>query len=109
MQAGKLRHELTLKRPIRKPDAANQLVLMPDDPDATVGTVFGSVEGVAGGEVWRGFQVASETTSVVVIRYREDVTPQWWLEHDGRRLNIVRAQDPWGTREKLMIECMEGE
>ena len=61
----------------------------------------------SGGEGFRGRQVDATATHVVVIRYRDDVTPKMWVKWGDRRLNIIHAGDRMGNRRELEIVCKE--
>lgn len=47
----------------------------------------------------------SRTTHKVVIRYRNGVTPDMWLEIQGQRYEILYILDPYLRHETLEIFC----
>lgn len=101
MQAGKLRHRLTLEAP-------NETVTTgePSIPWPVQATVWGSMEGFGGTD--RAGLVA-ETAIRFRIRYRAGVTPRWrvGLVGTSRKFQIVSAVDPDGRRRELLLVTQE--
>lgn len=103
MRAGELRHRVTIERISEAQDASGHEVQTSEE----VGTVWASVTAVSGTESRRGIQVEAGVTTLVEMRYRDDVTSQMRLIHNGRTLNIERATDPEGRKIRLVCQCKE--
>lgn len=106
MRAGSLRHRIKIwGKPAHnatgQPSIAYSVLIATNIP--------ASVEGIrsGGGESLRGSQVSAVATTIVKVRYRKDVNPSVQIEHEGRRLGVVRAYDPTGRGVELICECRE--
>jgi SPP1 family predicted phage head-tail adaptor len=93
MQAGKLRHLLTLEQPSET--TGNAVVSW-----NTVAEVHGDVQGLVGSET-SGLRADAEYR--VRLRFRSDVTPKMRLNFGGKKLGIISAVDPDGRRRELVI------
>lgn len=47
----------------------------------------------------------SRTTHKIVLRYREDLTPDMWLRIGGVRYDILYILDPYLAHERLEVFC----
>lgn len=72
MQAGKLRHQVTLQSNTPTRNNGGELV----ESWSTWATVWASVEPLDGREYFNAQQVTSEVTTRIRMRYRDGVTPQ---------------------------------
>lgn len=106
---GTLRHRVTFRRPdgpATTRAASGQLV--PDWVD--VATVWGSVQPLAGRELFQARQVQANVTHRVYVRFRDDVkanATRWRLVHRGRTFEIVAAIDLVERERFLELLCVE--
>ncbi len=103
IDSGKLREPLELRQSVRTEDAVGGSVLT----WSLLAEVWGEVVGAGGGETFGGVQVSAETTHVVTIRHRTDVTPKMRFTWEGRTLEIRSMADPDGRRDFLVLQCVE--
>ncbi len=103
IDAGKLREPLELMQPTRTKDAVGGTAVEWN----LLADVWGEVVGAGGGETFDGVQVSAETTHVVTIRHRTDVTTDMRFNWDSRVLEILSLSDPDGRREFLILQCVE--
>lgn len=104
MNAGKLRHRVTL-----------QTINTTDDDDgypepdwtAVKANIPAWVREVSGQEGTRGRQVDATTTHLLTARYNSEVNAQRRFLWGTRILNIVRATDETGRKREQTIECRE--
>lgn len=47
----------------------------------------------------------SRTTHKVIMRYRDDLTPDMWIMAEGVRYDILYIMDPYLNHERLEIFC----
>ena len=105
MRAGRLRHCIDIQKPTATADSSGQMVEAWTSYVAQ--NVPAEILGVAGGETMRGRQVDADATSMVTIRWRDDVNPTHRIKYGSRTLNIISAYDPTGDRVELQIQCRE--
>lgn len=104
MQAGALRHRLTLETPNTTADSFGEET---EAPYTTLATVWGSIEPLSGNERLRMQQVQAEVTHRVRIRYRSGVTPELRVKFGTRYFNILSVTN-WEERNReLEIMCKE--
>lgn len=108
MQFGKLRHTLELQDFTKSKDAHGHTIRS----YTTFATVKGDVRGQYGTESVYAERVESRMIHRIVIRYRNDVTPQqriiWKSNCDGdRTLEIQSVMDMRGDRRMLTILATE--
>lgn len=106
VRAGDLRQRITIKR-LNRTQSPTTGEMLAGTPSVLAANLPAKVEAVSGGELVRGRQVSAEATTLFTVRYRADVTTQMIVTYESRTLNIVRAQDPYGDRRELRIECRE--
>ncbi len=70
MQSGKLRHQVTIKRPVETQNTYGE----PEVRWQDVATVWAQVEPLRGREYFAAKQMVSEVEARITIRYRSDVT-----------------------------------
>ena len=101
MQAGKLRHRLTLEAPSETVSTGEPTVPWP-----VQATVWGSMEGLSGSD---RTGIVSETSYRFKIRYRSDITPRWRIGLSGteRKFQIFSLVDPDGRRREQVIVAQE--
>jgi SPP1 family predicted phage head-tail adaptor len=71
-------------------------------------TVWASVKGLGSRELYQAQKVFSETSLVIKIRYRRDITEEMRISYDGGTYEILgKPIDPEGRRETLVISAKE--
>lgn len=102
LRTGTLRHVLTLQTNTPTQDASGALI---ESWANTQTGIAANVQTTGGGETIRGRQVAPTTTHLVTIHYRTGVVPTQRFLWGSVYLNITRAEDPDGMRQKLEVQC----
>lgn len=74
----------------------------------TVATVWGKVWPISGREVELANGQASMVSTLIVVRYRTDVTAGMRCVVNGNAYNIRAVADPQGRREWLELLCEAG-
>lgn len=100
MNAGKLRHFVTLYSPPdgTTPDAFGDL----SGAFTEVEQVWCSIEPGSGREFWLAQQTRADITHVIKMRYRSDVGPRWRLTwNDGYRVRTFELGPPLVTDERF--------
>jgi SPP1 family predicted phage head-tail adaptor len=106
MQAGKLRHRVTLQRPVK--------IQNPDTGSVTnswesVSDIWAAVAPSSAREFVAAMAVQSEITTRITIRYRDDVTPKHRILFRGKIYNIEGVlPDPDSGLDYLTLPCSEG-
>lgn len=100
MQAGKLRHALTLERLEITQDELGQ----PIETWVNLGTVRASVEGVSGREFLAADASQAETTWRITTRYRADIEPACRFVDGASVFNVV-AVLPDNRRRQVTLMC----
>lgn len=106
MQAGKLRHRVTIQSATQVPlpdgDTAEHWAAIP------LGTAVPcSITALSGSETRVGAQQQPIATSEIKLRFRADVKEDMRVIHGERTLNIVRAFDPDGRQRELVLWVKE--
>ncbi len=104
MRSGRLRQIIDFIEPDTVRDSHGQPIPTFTTIDREVPA---SVTAVAGGERVRGKTMSSIATSLIVTRFREDITDLIRIIFEERELEIVRVYDPDGKRHDLFIETKE--
>jgi SPP1 family predicted phage head-tail adaptor len=103
MQAGKLRHRVTLQT-----EALTQNTATGDTLTATdVATLWAGVTSSGGREFYEAKRSNPELTHQVEIRYRSDIVAGMRFLFGSRVLRILAPIDPDGRRIRLLIMCEE--
>lgn len=85
MRAGRLRHRVAIQVNEPARDDYGQKV----DAWRTLAHRWAAVEPLAAKELLEGFQLGSEATHRVVLRYFEPLTSEHRISHNGRQLEIM--------------------
>ena len=103
MQAGKLRHRITIENPqdVRGPTGEEL------EAWVTLATVSASVEPLSGRELLQAEQLQAEATLMVRIRYLDGLTNESRILHDGRTLEIAAIINPEDRNVELELMCRE--
>ncbi|MCR6477529.1 head closure protein [Variovorax phage VarioGold] len=100
---GKLRHLVTIKRPIGR-DTAGQ----PQTGSVEVATVWADVRHPNGLETIKSDAELSIVKASIRIRYLDGIVAGMWVEHDGETYDIRAVlKDPTGRR-YLDLVCQTG-
>lgn len=103
MQAGRLRHRITIQEPVTAHNGFNEAITT----WVTVATVWASVEPISGREFFAAEHVQSEITHRVRVRYRAGIAPTMRVVFDGRHL-MIEAVINYGERgTDLQLMCRE--
>lgn len=105
MQAGKLRHRITLQRKTVQPDIFGGSV---DTWTDTAVNVWASVEPLQGRELSIAQSVSAETTTRITMRYRADVLQADRIVFDGKFYNLQSVIDSEMLHQQLVIMASEG-
>lgn len=102
MRAGRLRHIVTLQQPQAEQSQYGEKILKWAD----VEKVWAGIEAAKGDVIYAADQKYHESETVVIIRWRADVTPGWRVIHDQKRvLEITHVDDRNGTCTELYLRC----
>lgn len=105
INAGDLRHRITLQRPAAGPDALGQMV----PTWQTVDEVWGWVRQQQGREWLAADSAQASGKASVRIRWRNDVRPDWRVLWRGQPYAIVgEPVDVQGARVMLELLCVSG-
>lgn len=104
MQAGRLRHRVTLQTP----GTPTKNSVGEDLPAwDTVATLWAAIEAVGGREFVASGGIRTEGTHLITIRYRTGVTPAMRIVWGSRTFAVEAARDPDGRRWTLELQCSE--
>jgi SPP1 family predicted phage head-tail adaptor len=104
MNAGTLRHQVTIQSITSTPDAYGGSV----DSWIDVATVWASVEPLQGRELVAAQSVSAETTTKITMRYRSDITAAHRITFEGKFYNLLSLIDPELKHRELIIMASEG-
>jgi SPP1 family predicted phage head-tail adaptor len=85
MQAGRLRHRITVQENTPTQNEIGEWV----DAWTDYATVWASVEPARGSQYYQAKQLDSKVDGTIIMRYRDDIEPTMRVIHDGRTLKIV--------------------
>lgn len=106
MQAGKLRHRVSLQKPVKTQNPSTGAVVNSWQETAKL---WAEVAPLSAREFVAAQATQSEVTTRITIRFRNDVTPRHRIVYAGKIYNIegVLADDKSG-RDYLTLPCSEG-
>lgn len=78
-----------------------------DEAFSNNGTVWASVKTVSGNTFFDGANTETNITHEFGIRYDSSVSSETWIEWDGRRFDILDAQDLEERKEWMILVCAE--
>jgi SPP1 family predicted phage head-tail adaptor len=99
MQAGKLRHRIT----VEAPNEAQNEYGEPVESWAPFAEVWASREDLTGREAFLAQQVKAEVTTRFVFRYVAGITANMRVRSDGTLYNLHSVADPDGRRRTLVL------
>ena len=100
---GKLRHQISLLKPIIVKDALGQEI----EKFEVHKTVWASIEPLSGKEYFSAKQVNSEATIKITIRYVESLLPHWVVQFGHRIFNIEAIINFEERNRYLQLLCSE--
>lgn len=103
MQAGRLRHRITIQEPVVARNGFNEAITT----WSNVATVWASVEPISGREFFAAEHVQSEITHRVRLRYRPGVTSEMRVSFGGRYLQIESVIDVRERNAEMQLMCRE--
>lgn len=106
LKAGQLRHRITLEAPVYTQDpVSGEMVRTWEDR----GSVWAAIEPLSVREFIQAQAIQSQVSVRFMIRYREDVQPDWRIVHKGKFYNPAGfLADKWSGLEYLTIPASEG-
>ena len=102
MNAGKLRHRVTIKRKTVARDTYGAETVTWVD----VTTVYAEVKPIGGREYYGAGQTLGESTYTVLMRYRSDVIQAWRLTY-GTRTFEIQSVVPDEKNATMILGCRE--
>lgn len=104
MQAGKLRHRVTIQRPTETIVRGEPVVTW-----STIATRFAEIKSSEGRELWNARQVQPDITHRLELRYDSAIaiTSKWRLLLGGRVLEILNINRPEERPIVWVIDCKE--
>lgn len=100
MQAGRLRHRLTLRQPSTSRNEVGEEIIT----WSTLATVWGRLEALRGEEQLAAKQLTAEIVARATLRYRADVTTEMRVQYDGQEYDIdAVVADPRKTMLTLSL------
>jgi head-tail adaptor len=106
MQAGKLRHRITIQHDTADPETPGLDGTVTPSWAALHANLPAEVLAVAGGEtVHGGVQVQATTTHTIRIRYLANISPEMRIAWGSLTLHISHVRDFDGRRRELFIEA----
>ncbi|MBI6132322.1 phage head closure protein [Serratia marcescens] len=106
MQAGKLRHRITLQKPekVQNPDNGEM-----EDAWLDLTTIWAEVVPLSSREFVAAQAMQNAVTTRITIRYRQDIQPKYRILFRGKIFNIEGIlSDPKSGLEYLTLPCSEG-
>lgn len=104
MEAGKLRHRVTIEAPDDEQDASGQV--NPDDQWTTSQTRYAAVEPLSGRNLEIARQIAAEITHKFTFRFFA-LGLSKRLVHDSRKFEILYAHDLDEKKRYLIVYAVE--
>jgi SPP1 family predicted phage head-tail adaptor len=103
MQAGKLRHRITIQEPVTARNGYGEAITT----WTAVATVWASVEPLSGREFFAAEHVQSEVTHRVRMRWQSGITPDMRVLFGGRVLKVEAVINYGERRTDLQLMCQE--
>lgn len=103
MEAGKLRHRVTIKqKSVTRDSFGGEVITW-----TAVATVWAAVEPLTGREWLEGRQVAAEVSTRIRVRYRSGVLPEMQATYGSHTYDILAVIQPEENRQELQLMCQE--
>lgn len=104
MEAGKLRHRITIQQRSSTQDSYGQPLVAWTD----VATVWCAIDPLSGRELLAAEAVQSEITHKVVMRYRSGINAKMRVLYGSRIFDIQNVLDENERHRTLTLLCLEG-
>jgi SPP1 family predicted phage head-tail adaptor len=104
MQAGNLRHRITIQQRSTSEDALGQQVLAWTD----VATIWCRVEQLSGRELMTASAERAENTARITVRYRADLVEKMRILYGATIYDITSVSDIEGRRRELEVMVKTG-
>jgi SPP1 family predicted phage head-tail adaptor len=104
MNAGRMRHRITIQQRANTPDTFGQ----PIESWADVATVWASVEPLQGREFFAADQVNAEVTTRIRMRWRSGITAAMRVSFDSRLYDIQSVIVSREIHDEMQLMCTEG-
>jgi SPP1 family predicted phage head-tail adaptor len=104
IQAGQLRHRIVIVQPKLAQDSSGGWKI---DDENIVATVWASVEGLIGRELFAAQQKVSEVTHKITIRWMSGLTAKMNVWFDERLFQIEAIVNPNERHKMLVLLCIE--
>lgn len=104
INAGRLRHRVTIQSRVNVPDSFGQPIPTWTDVD----TVWAAVEPLQGREFFTADNINSEVTTRIRIRWRSGLNTSMRVSFDGRLYNIHSIITPREVHDEMQLMCTEG-
>ncbi|MBH3202572.1 phage head closure protein [Serratia marcescens] len=106
MQAGKLRHRITLQKPVKVQDTTSGEMI---DTWQDVSNLWAEVSPLSAREFVSAQAMQNAVTTRITVRYRQDIEPKYRILFRGKIFNIEGIlSDPKSGLEYLTLPCSEG-
>lgn len=106
MQAGKLRHRITLQKPVKSQDNASGEMI---DTWQDVSNLWAEVSPLSAREFVAAQAMQNAVTTRVKIRYRQDISAKYRILFRGKIYSVEGVlPDPDSGLEYLTLPCSEG-
>ncbi len=101
MNAGDLRHRITVERPVRTRNGAGETLVTWEEAF----TVWADVQPLKAWQIERAAQVEMRRSHLLRIRYIANVGGDWRVRWGDAILNITGIVNPGGRNVELEISC----
>lgn len=106
MQAGKLRHRITLQKPVKVQNPETGSV---ENIWQELAQLWAEVSPLSAREFVAAQAMQNAVTTRITIRYRQDIEPKYRILFRGKIFNIEGIlSDPKSGLEYLTLPCSEG-
>lgn len=103
MRSGKLRHRITIQRPIETQGPTGEMAVVWSD----FADVAASVEPLRGREFWAAKEMQAQVSTRIRIRYLEGVTPKMQVLFGTRSYLIESVINPEFRNIEMQLMCTE--
>lgn len=103
MEAGKLRHRVTIQSKAATRDTYGEEVII----WTTVATVWAAVEPLQGREYLEARQVTAEVSTRIIIRRRSGILPEMRAVYGSRIYDILAVIEVDEARREMELMCQE--
>lgn len=103
MRSGQLRHRIDLQTKVASRGTFGEETIT----WRTEATVWGSIEPISGREYFLAYQVQSEVTHRIRLRYYKGVRPDWRIKFGSRVFDILSVINPEEKNSEMNLMCRE--